>query len=238
MFTGLLPGIREIRTPLAAGYLWLVFAFFVAGSPETAKDAPGPVEDLLEAIKPLGAAATTVTLSFAAYLVGSLLTDASRLALSRGTASAAAALQRRGGSDRVDPLRLAWVNARLVFDGFDEVAGEVAADATTPDVANAEWDQFRSRAPQAVAELMLQIQEARRQGASASETPEARRPMLEAEEDLRTAIAPPLVAIFGYLTFEYPLVGCRPRLHPLSTRPGRVPPRRIHPLGRGSRPGP
>jgi hypothetical protein len=72
MLASLLPGVREIRAPLAAGYLWL-FALWLALEPfPTAKEATGleaAVIDLADAATPV---AVAVVLSFVAYLVGSL----------------------------------------------------------------------------------------------------------------------------------------------------------------------
>jgi len=69
----LIPGVREVRAPLAAGYLWL-FAIYLAFAPAipSRADATGAWDSL----QALEAAATTVgvglALSFAAYLVGSV----------------------------------------------------------------------------------------------------------------------------------------------------------------------
>jgi hypothetical protein len=72
MLASLLPGVREIRAPLAAGYLWL-FALWLALEPfPSAEEATGleaAVIDLADAGTPV---AVAVVLSFVAYLVGSL----------------------------------------------------------------------------------------------------------------------------------------------------------------------
>jgi hypothetical protein len=72
MLASLLPGVREIRAPLAAGYLWL-FALWLALEPfPSAEEATGleaAVIDLADAATPV---AVAVVLSFVAYLVGSL----------------------------------------------------------------------------------------------------------------------------------------------------------------------
>src|SRR4051812_18812592 len=75
MLASLLPGLRELRTPLAAGYLWLVFAFFVCGSPADISAAPGPLQDLASAVEALGKTALAVGVSFMAYLIGSVSAD-------------------------------------------------------------------------------------------------------------------------------------------------------------------
>jgi hypothetical protein len=68
--TNVLPGLREIRAPLVAGYLWLLFIYLAVYLPprdEITGIAERAVE-LGEAMTPVGIA---VVLSFAAYLLGS-----------------------------------------------------------------------------------------------------------------------------------------------------------------------
>lgn len=73
MLSNLVPGIRELRAPLAAGYIWLAFGWLVWGRhfPDL-KHSTG----LLKEIQTLGHSAGTpsvgVALSFAAYLIGVL----------------------------------------------------------------------------------------------------------------------------------------------------------------------
>jgi hypothetical protein len=73
MFAHLLPGIREVRAPLAAGYLWLL-ALWVALEPvlPDERSATGVVESLYRLADGLSAVGVGVAVSFAAYLVGSL----------------------------------------------------------------------------------------------------------------------------------------------------------------------
>ena len=73
MLAHLLPGIREVRAPLAAGYLWLL-ALWVALEPvlPDERDATGVVESLYRLADGLSAVGVGVAVSFAAYLVGSL----------------------------------------------------------------------------------------------------------------------------------------------------------------------
>lgn len=73
MLSELVPGVRELRSALAAGYLWLIFGWLLLH--DDIGDAGGPISDLVD----LGEAATDVGLgiaaSFVAYLVGSLSED-------------------------------------------------------------------------------------------------------------------------------------------------------------------
>ena len=69
MLLNLLPGLRELRAPLAAGYLWLFAAWlaFDGDIPE-----PAGASDFFDQFEAVGAAAA---LTFAAYLIGSFLSD-------------------------------------------------------------------------------------------------------------------------------------------------------------------
>src|SRR5262245_48493714 len=73
MFTSLLPGIRDLRAPLAAGYVWLLFGWLVFepryGMPTTGSPLYLDTLALIQKISPV---ALAVAVSFAAYLVGSL----------------------------------------------------------------------------------------------------------------------------------------------------------------------
>jgi hypothetical protein len=71
----LLPGLRELRAPLASGFLWLAAAWLALGSWLPAERPPGDGEiarlwDLGGAV---GKTAVLAAVSFAAYLIGSFL---------------------------------------------------------------------------------------------------------------------------------------------------------------------
>jgi hypothetical protein len=77
MLTSLLPGARQVRAPLAAGYLWLLLLWLIWGDElpdregqDRASGAIGQLYDLEPVISDLGIAAVA---SVVAYLVGSLL---------------------------------------------------------------------------------------------------------------------------------------------------------------------
>jgi hypothetical protein len=73
MLANILPGLRELRAPLAAGYLWLGFIWLVAGPhvPEASKapDLARRIIELFDDVKTIGGG---VAVSFAAYLVGAV----------------------------------------------------------------------------------------------------------------------------------------------------------------------
>lgn len=72
-FFALLPGLREIRAPLVAGYIWLVVGWLCLGSSLPSRETNatyGQLWVLIDAVGPIGAA---VIASMAAYLIGSLV---------------------------------------------------------------------------------------------------------------------------------------------------------------------
>ncbi|MGI5155864.1 hypothetical protein [Microbispora sp. CA-102843] len=73
MLANLLPGIREIRAPLAAGYLWLSLIWLTwARNLPLKADATGLLADLYTLAGAVGLPAVSVAVSFAAYLIGVL----------------------------------------------------------------------------------------------------------------------------------------------------------------------
>jgi hypothetical protein len=77
MLASLLPGLRDLRTPLAVGYLWLIGLWMIIGEPviTTADDMPqGPFRAAYLIAGTLGASVVLAALSFAAYLVGTMAT--------------------------------------------------------------------------------------------------------------------------------------------------------------------
>ena len=75
MLASLLPGLRDLRTPLAAGYLWMVGLWLLLHNkvPMSVAEAPaGPIKSLYEIGSLLGQAVILAALSFIAYLLGSM----------------------------------------------------------------------------------------------------------------------------------------------------------------------
>lgn len=81
MLSQVLPGLRELRGPLAAGFLWLLFGWLVLH--HDVAEAHGKVKDLRELGETLSPAALAVAASFVAYLLGALSEDATRQLLRR-----------------------------------------------------------------------------------------------------------------------------------------------------------
>lgn len=96
MLASILPGLREIRAPLAAGYLWLVTAWLLLHDRvDTGTDAPGAVEALQELRDAIGVGGVAAAATFVAYLLGALWEP-----LSAGVAEALWVVRRRVSSRR------------------------------------------------------------------------------------------------------------------------------------------
>jgi hypothetical protein len=73
MLSSLLPGLREIRAPLAAGYVWLVVAWLLLHDRiDQGSSATGAVSALTEFRDAIGLGGVAAATTFVAYLLGAL----------------------------------------------------------------------------------------------------------------------------------------------------------------------
>jgi hypothetical protein len=74
MLASLLPGLRDVRTPLTIGYLWLTFAWIVWGDhlPDGRPSGNGPIARLYDLSDFLGNGAVIAAISFSAYVLGAV----------------------------------------------------------------------------------------------------------------------------------------------------------------------
>ena len=123
MLANVLPGLRELRPPLSAGYLWLAFIWLVAAPrfPDIS-EADGMERRILELFRDLDVVGSGVVLSFIAYLVGAVsqATLDPVLRLLASTALHAA----RGESHSVSPKAFYSVT-QLVEDCVNAVTAEL-----------------------------------------------------------------------------------------------------------------
>jgi hypothetical protein len=77
MLANLLPGFRDLRAPLAAGYLWLaaIWVWFAHVLPSSPNEATGFLKRVYELAGAAGRPAIGIALSFTAYLLGVLMTE-------------------------------------------------------------------------------------------------------------------------------------------------------------------
>src|SRR6266508_6193661 len=76
MLASLLPGLRDLRAPLSAGYLWLTagWLYFAPQLPASINDAHGVLKDIYRVVHASSPLAVGAGLTFAAYIVGILST--------------------------------------------------------------------------------------------------------------------------------------------------------------------
>src|SRR5215831_6893001 len=76
MLSSLLPGLRDVRTPLMVGYSWLLIAWLVfAGKiPKQRPPGNGAIAHLFDLSSLVGPTVTLATLSVIAYILGAILT--------------------------------------------------------------------------------------------------------------------------------------------------------------------
>jgi hypothetical protein len=74
LLMNLLPGLRDLRAPLAAGYLWLAAGWlcFAPELPTSINEAQGVLKDIYRVIQASSPVAVLAGLTFAAYIVGIL----------------------------------------------------------------------------------------------------------------------------------------------------------------------
>ncbi|ADD40038.1 hypothetical protein Snas_0320 [Stackebrandtia nassauensis DSM 44728] len=71
MFASLLPGLRQLRAPLASGAAWLAVVWLWWGRHLPSRDeATGLLSDVYELTEHVGIAAVTAAMAFCAYIVG------------------------------------------------------------------------------------------------------------------------------------------------------------------------
>lgn len=76
MLASLLPGLRDVRTPLTVGYMWLAFLWMIGAGAilDEIRASESYTSHLLDTVSGFGSVAVVGVISLAAYLIGILLT--------------------------------------------------------------------------------------------------------------------------------------------------------------------
>lgn len=183
--SSLLPGLREVRTPLTCGYVWLVVAWLLVGAEiPTERPSSQALALLWDLGTHVGKVGVLAAVSFAAYLVGAFLEiDPLRL-------------WRRGGRPEWlnkirNVLRKGWltkVGVRPVSNQAWRDLEEFTADVRLPDHENAHID-VRSRIMREERQLATRLQATNAELFN-------RYDRLLAESSFRVNVAVPLVVLF------------------------------------------
>lgn len=228
LLTSILPGLRDVRTPLACGYMWLVAAWlaFADHLPRTRPSA-GMAASIWDLGGHLGKAAVLAAITFAAYLIGAVLEfDPTRLWRSIGVPSASSVLQTiRFGGFEVEFEELANQNR--------EKGADVASNTVRADDANKEDEESNANAQDDLERRVEEVNKKRESierdlealredmsGSSGVETMQAlatklqasntelfgRYDRLQAEASLRLNIAVPLATLLELIIWRSPLL--------------------------------
>jgi hypothetical protein len=128
-----LPGFRDLRAPLVAGYLWLLFVWLLIDPelPPPANHGSGFVDTLLDLGDLVGRVGIALAVSIAAYLIGAISATLSQLIapILRGMLAASRALVQRVARSLYyiidfDPVERFFM--RIAFRGGGSEAGEAA----------------------------------------------------------------------------------------------------------------
>jgi hypothetical protein len=195
MLGSVLPGLRELRAPLAAGYLWLLGVWLMWGDaiPKATDEKP-PAVDRLYRLEPiitdLGLA---IVASVGAYLVGSIAIDVQRV-----VGAWIAGLHR----PKAPRLPMTRAGEATLVPWLDERADE-AWQALEPKPAGASPNETLSRVRAQTAEYLASRREllkTRLLDLSQSLHSEVDRP--DAEATFRMALWPPLAVLGAYLALQ------------------------------------
>lgn len=204
MLANLLPGVREIRAPLAAGYAWLLLVWLTWGH-EMADRPEGELMAQMDRLEPLVRGfGLTVVVSVAAYLLGSLA-----IASGDGMIEGVRRL-RRGPDDREagdhrtragrfsqssSAALLAWAEdalQRRTESVAEETDGELPVAA----------DQWSSRsAPMLANRVAIEFELVKTQLLATKPELYSEVDRKDSEALFRLALVPPLGALLAWLTF-------------------------------------
>jgi hypothetical protein len=72
ILASVVPGLRDVRGPLVAGYLWLLVAWLIVDPDPKFRDASGALRAVVNLAHAIGPFATAIAVSVAAYLIGAV----------------------------------------------------------------------------------------------------------------------------------------------------------------------
>lgn len=205
-----LPGFRDMRAPLTAGYLWLLFAWLVV-KPDTstrpANATAAAVYDLATGVGPiwLGLGAGTI-----AYLLGSvtqIATDYVEANYSKEARSRRTMLRELADDPSHRYLRVAEMpSGEQIADTYRSIKQILATDEAK---ASPNYDEWEGRATGGQYRAMSRSGEELDMPATLLIADEptlfAEVDRMRAEGELRIAVAPPLVFLVGLLTIQVSL---------------------------------
>jgi hypothetical protein len=192
MLASLLPGLRDLRAPLAVGYLWFLFAWLIVGDRllDWAQSIP-MAGDLQQLAGYAGKASTLGLTAFAAYLVGSVLTVATERGPVGHVINRLEKAFPRGGSQ--NEYREHLVGLRETYESRVERSG-IRDEPDGADTQDREFGRLL-RAPLSDLKPWLLVQRSELYGEY---------DRLESEGNFRINIAAPLLAVISGMARHVP----------------------------------
>jgi hypothetical protein len=186
-----LPGLRDLRGPLIAGYLWLLLAWLVFKPDIQNRPTTEPAAALYDLGHDVGRAGVLVGVSVLAYIVGSLSQDIANVP--RNFWRGAATLLQFGSRS--------WlINDHRIVDALDRATRLVEQnEARLGDDASAWEREVRMRADAATSEVRSELDLPATLLVGDQEQLFSEVDRLKSEADFRFALVPPLVALAVYL---------------------------------------
>jgi hypothetical protein len=184
-----LPGLREVRVQLLAGYLWILFAWLAFISDidisRSRSDAVAAVVDMADAVGPLG---VTIAVSVAAFLVGAVSQEVSwhLERTSRGSAKLRRHTAEIAAGKAYGEIAEQFKRRNVRLD--DEMAGILERSG---------FERWKNGVVDAA---VLELSDTRTLPSHGPDVGVVDR--LYAEGDLRLAVVPPLFALTVFLTVD------------------------------------
>lgn len=203
-----LPGLRDLRGPVVAGYMWLLFGWLLWAPQFDERSASNFRKTFYDLQQDLGDLGTVVALSVCAYLIGAVSQELSN-ALRVGWASVRFIPPTLGGSSTTSPA--ADYVAALRSQGISQIArdlGETFAgrgdksEAGDSDALMSAQTELNDRADRAISESRRELSIPAT--LLVGEQPElfAEVDRLRAEGEFRLAVTPPLLCLIVLLAVK------------------------------------
>lgn len=126
MLASLLPGLRDLRVPLATGFLWLVVLWLLTyPAIPTHDEASGLAEELYEVLGAFGPAALLAVITFVAYIIGILLARPGTVLVHALLGLVGARGPRLSASSRIESQQLANRTATEMVQAGVELPREI-----------------------------------------------------------------------------------------------------------------
>jgi hypothetical protein len=190
-----LPGFRDLRAPLIAGYMWLFFTWLIV-EPDLDRQASGLVGSAVDLADRAGPIWTAVAIGIAAYLVGSLSLAVSRFIRQLVLESEPEVFFYRFGSQVEEGVQATAERGRALLRQAEHSRGVSSKDLSIL------YQQLNGRSREALHEAHRELDLPATLLVGEQNELFAEVDRLRAEGELRMAVLPPLIGLGILLGFE------------------------------------